>query len=165
MALRSLPCLRQPPQLVRPLGLLHRRESQRPHRRQDHRGHRRRSQQTTPVGGALPLPDYPARAGGYVTAAALGRIAERAFARGARDFIVPATDVAAIRRHARRFGGRERTRLYLPGIGALGGEIRAAFAAAAGLSTFAIVGRAIYAAPEPAEAARRLGGEALAFAR
>lgn len=117
------------------------------------------------VGGALPLSDYKARCGGYVVATALGRIAERAFALGARDFIVPATDVAAIRRHARRFGPRGRTRLFLPGIGALGGEIEKAFAAAGGLSTYAIIGRAIYGAPAPAEAARRFADEALVFAR
>jgi orotidine-5'-phosphate decarboxylase len=117
------------------------------------------------VGGALPLPDYHARGGGYVTAAALGRIADQAFGLGARDFIVPATDLTAIRRHARRFAGAGRTRLFLPGIGALGGEITKAFAAASGVSTFAIIGRAIYAAPRPDEAARRFGDEALAFAR
>lgn len=117
------------------------------------------------VGGALPLPDYKASGGGYVAATALGRIADRAFGLGARDFIVPATDVAAIRRHARSFGPKGRTRLFMPGIGALGGEIKRAFAAATGLSTYAIIGRAIYAAAEPEEAARRFADEALAFAR
>ena len=120
---------------------------------------------TPVVGGALPLPDYQARGGGYVSAAAPGRIAERAFELGARDFVVPATDVASVRRHARRFAAREPTRLFLPGIGALGGEIKKAFAAALGLSTFAIIGRAIYPAPRPEEAASRFGDEALGFAR
>jgi orotidine-5'-phosphate decarboxylase len=114
------------------------------------------------VGGALPLKDYLTRDGGYVAATALSRIAERAFALGARDFIVPATDLPAVRRHARAFAGRG-TRLFMPGIGALGGEIRAAFAAAARLSAYAIVGRAIYAGGHPRDAARRLAEEALAF--
>jgi orotidine-5'-phosphate decarboxylase len=51
--------------------------------------------------------------------------------------------------------------LYLPGIGELGGTIRTAFEAAGGARTYAIVGRAIYAAANRAEAARRLAGEAL----
>ena len=49
----------------------------------------------------------------------------------------------------------------MPGIGPLGGDMTRAFAAAAGVSSFAIVGRAIYAAPDPGQAARRLAAEAL----
>jgi orotidine-5'-phosphate decarboxylase len=113
------------------------------------------------VGGALPLTDYLMSGGGYVAGDALARIAERAYTLGARDFIVPATDAAAIRHHARAFEGKD-TRLFLPGIGPLGGEIGRAFAAAAGCASFAIIGRAIYADPDPVEAARRLAQEALA---
>jgi orotidine-5'-phosphate decarboxylase len=113
------------------------------------------------VGGALPLPDYLVSGGGYVAGDALARIAERAYSLGARDFIVPATDAGAIRRHAQAFPGSD-TRLFLPGIGPLGGEIGRAFAAAPGGATFAIIGRAIYADPNPAEAARRLAAKALA---
>jgi orotidine-5'-phosphate decarboxylase len=115
------------------------------------------------VGGALPLPDYAWRHGGYVAAGALARIAERAFALGARDFVVPATDLTAVRRHVRQFAHRAPTRLFMPGIGALGGELAQCFAAAGPCSTYAIIGRAIYAAPRPAEAARRFAEEALAF--
>ena|SRR5436309_702475 len=113
------------------------------------------------VGGALPLPDYLVRGGGYVAASALSRISRRAYELGARDFIIPATDGAAIRAHVRSFAGKAPTRLFVPGIGPLGGDIRKAFAAAGGLSAYAIIGRAIYADPEPGEAARRLAGEAL----
>jgi len=114
------------------------------------------------VGGALPLPDYLAPGGGYVVADALTRIIARAFALGARDFIVPATDLAALELHRKTFAAGSGTRLFMPGIGPLGGDIARAFAAAAGMSAFAIVGRAIYAAPDPGEAARRLAAEALA---
>lgn len=117
------------------------------------------------VGGALPLPDYLVRGGGYVAGGAPARIAERAYRLGARDFIVPATDAAAIRLHRRRFTRRGATRLFMPGIGPLGGNIKRSFAAAGGLPTYAIIGRAIYADPEPAEAARRLAREALAAQR
>ena len=115
------------------------------------------------VGGALPLPDYPVEHGGYVAGNALARIAERAFGLGARDFIVPATDVDTIRDQAKHLSATEPVRLFLPGIGPLGGAIATAFAAAPGLRTYAIIGRAIYAAPDPAAAARRLADEALAF--
>ena len=102
--------------------------------------------------------------GGYVSPSALARITDRAHALGARDFIVPATDLATIQRQARLITVRGGGRLFLPGIGPLGGEIAQAFAAARRVSTYAIVGRAIYAAPDPTEAARRLAGEALAVA-
>ena len=113
------------------------------------------------VGGALPLPDYLVRGGGYVAPSALARITERAYALGARDFIVPATDVPAIQRQARLLTARGGGRLFLPGIGPLGGDIAKAFAATRGLASYAIIGRAIYAASDPQEAARRLAGEAL----
>ena len=115
------------------------------------------------VGGALPLPDYLVEGGGYVAGSALGRIIERAFALGARDFVVPATEAATIRREAARLAAKDAVRLFVPGIGPLGGDITNAFSAAPALMTYAIVGRALYAAPEPAEAARRLAAEALAF--
>ena len=52
----------------------------------------------------------------------------------------------------------------MPGIGALGGSIGATFAVAKGCNAYAVVGRAIYGAPDPIEAAKALCGEALAFA-
>jgi len=51
----------------------------------------------------------------------------------------------------------------VPGIGALGGSIADTFSAAHGCDVCAVVGRAIYDAADPAEAARRLAGEALRF--
>lgn len=115
------------------------------------------------VGGALPLRDYSTRAGGYVAPTALARIVERALRLGARDFIVPATDLAAVRATARRLARRRGTRLFLPGIGALGGSLEAAMRAAGEVATYAIIGRAIYGDPRPGEAARRFADEALAL--
>jgi orotidine-5'-phosphate decarboxylase len=115
------------------------------------------------VGGALPLPDYLVPGGGFVAEDSLFRILERAYALGARDFIIPATDALAIRTHAATFAARSGTRLFMPGIGPLGGDITRSFEAARPLDSYAIIGRAIYAAQDPAEAARRLAGEAQSF--
>jgi orotidine-5'-phosphate decarboxylase len=57
----------------------------------------------------------------------------------------------------------ERPALFIPGIGALGGSIGSTFSAAPGCDLYAVVGRALYDAVDPAEAARRLGAEALRF--
>jgi orotidine-5'-phosphate decarboxylase len=54
--------------------------------------------------------------------------------------------------------------LFIPGIGALGGSISEAFAAAGTCRAYAVVGRAIYGALDPADAARRLADEATRFA-
>jgi orotidine-5'-phosphate decarboxylase len=117
------------------------------------------------VGGDLPLPDYNVAGGGYIADDALSRIFERAVALRADHFVVPATDLAKVRRLSAWLVERlEVPFLFMPGIGALGGAIKDAFAAAPGCRRYAVVGRAVYGAPDPAEAAKRLAGEALAFA-
>lgn len=116
------------------------------------------------VGGALPLKDYLTGGGGYVAKATLARIARRAFDLGARDFVVPATDTDAISHHIKAFAGRN-TRLFMPGIGPLGGDITRAFSAARGVSAQAIIGRAIYAHADPRKEARRLAREVAAFVK
>jgi orotidine-5'-phosphate decarboxylase len=57
-----------------------------------------------------------------------------------------------------------RPSLFLPGIGPLGGSIAETFGQALGCNLYAVVGRAIYGAPDPVEAAKLLAGEALRFA-
>ena len=117
------------------------------------------------VGGELPLPEYLARGGGYISDDALFRIIDRSLDMHADHFVVPATDLEKVRRLARLLNRRlEVPFLFLPGIGALGGSIEQAFAAAPGCRVYAVVGRAVYAASDPAEAARQLSGEALRFA-
>jgi orotidine-5'-phosphate decarboxylase len=117
------------------------------------------------VGGALPLPDYLASGGGFVADDGPARIFSQAADLGADHFVVPANAASAVRRYVSQLREQvARPSLVMPGIGSLGGTIGEAFAEAAGCSAYAIVGRAIYGSPDPAEAARRLGGEALAFA-
>ena len=52
----------------------------------------------------------------------------------------------------------------VPGIGPLGGKIGELVAAANGCSVYGVVGRAVYAAPDQASAARVLVDEAMAAA-
>ncbi|MDT7706542.1 MAG: orotidine-5-phosphate decarboxylase [Pseudonocardiales bacterium] len=117
------------------------------------------------VGAALPLPDFTVSGGGWVADDVLPRVAELALAEGARDVIVPAHDPEQVTAVTAALSEREPDlTFFLPGIGALGGAIPDAFGAVRGPRSYAIVGRAIYADPDPAEATRRLAGEALAFA-
>ena len=118
------------------------------------------------VGGDLPLPDYNVSGGGYVADDALSRIVTAAVAIGVDHFVIPANNpdrVGVLARQMQDELGRPPS-LFLPGIGALGGSIGATFAAApAGSRLYAVIGRAIYGASDPAEAARILTAEALAF--
>lgn len=117
------------------------------------------------VGGDLPFPDYNAAGGGYVVDNALDLIFARALTLGADHFVVPVNTPAKLRHHAAWLKTKIDTPTFLvPGIGPLGGTLPDAIRAAPGCRVFGVVGRAIYAAPDPADAARRLGGEALAAA-
>ena len=116
------------------------------------------------VGGDLPLPDYNVRGGGFVSGSALAKIFELSVSLGARHFVVPATNTRKLARVARQLAQHtDKPALFLPGIGALGGSIGKAFQMASQCECYAVVGRALYEAPDPAEAAARLGAEALRF--
>lgn len=117
------------------------------------------------VGGDLPLADYNQAGGGYVVDNALDLIFERAIAAGADHFIIPGKDAAKVRHHAQRLPDMvANPRLFIPGIGALGGSISEVFAAAKGCHAYAIVGRAVYEGGNAGEAAKRLADEASRFA-
>ena len=116
------------------------------------------------VGGDLPFPDYNASGGGYVIDDALDRIFRKAVEIGVDHFVIPGNTPDKVRHHARwLLEALERPALFVPGIGALGGSIADTFAAAPGCRVYAVVGRAIYAAADPARAARELATEALRF--
>ena len=117
------------------------------------------------VGGELPLPEYSVKGGGYVANDALRRILERSLGQHVDHFVIPATDTEKLGRLCEWLLSRlEKPYVFLPGIGALGGSISEAFAAASGCRAYAVVGRAVYAASDPAQAAHRLAQEALQFA-
>jgi orotidine-5'-phosphate decarboxylase len=117
------------------------------------------------VGGDLPFPDYNASGGGYVIDDALDKIFRKALEIGVDHFVIPANTPDKVRRHARWLIRKlEQPTLFVPGIGPLGGTIADTFAAAPGCRVYAVIGRAIYAAADPAQAARSLAAEALRFA-
>jgi orotidine-5'-phosphate decarboxylase len=114
------------------------------------------------VGGDLPFPDYNAAGGGYVIDNALDLIFDRAMAIGADHFVVPGNTPDKLRHHAARLRQRiDVPVLLVPGIGPLGGTLTDAVKAAPGCRVFGVVGRAVYAAPDPRAAARKLVDEAL----
>ena len=116
------------------------------------------------VGGDLPFTDYNASGGGYVIDDALDRIFRKAIEIGVDHFVIPGNTPDKVRHHAGWLVEEiERPCLFIPGIGALGGSIADAFSAAPGCNVYAVVGRAVYDASDPGEAARRLAGEALRF--
>lgn len=117
------------------------------------------------VGGDFPMADYREAGGGYVANDGPQRIREKALELSVTHFIVPSTDPAEVRRVSESLSSRiGRPKLFLTGIGAMGGSIKTAFAAARGSSCYAIVGRAVYGSASPKEAAKTLAAEALTFA-
>src|SRR5262249_43541355 len=111
-----------------------------------------------------PFADYNESGGGYVIDDALEKIFRKAIEIGVDHFVIPGNTSEKVRHHARWLVGKvEGPSLFIPGIGALGGSIAVGFAAAPGCHSYAVVGRAIYGAADPAEAARRLAEEAQRF--
>jgi orotidine-5'-phosphate decarboxylase len=125
-------------------------------------GHAQREDLVPIVGGALPFAEYYVSGGGYVADDALDRILALSMTLGVADFVVPANDPETVRHHAETLrAGVDEPGVFLPGIGALGGTIEEAFAAAAGCRRYAVIGRGIYESKDPRTRAQRLGEEAL----
>lgn len=110
------------------------------------------------VGGEMTHKGYLAAEGGYMENTAPGQIYRDAAALGVRAFIVPGTRLASVRQYRKMIEARVSSPSFLfPGIGkGQGGDIVEAFESVAPHSGYAIVGRGIYAEPDPAAAALTL---------
>lgn len=97
--------------------------------------------------------------GKQFTAPVADRLAALAKASGARGIVAPATRPERISALREIVGDME---IITPGVGAQGGSASDALRAGA---DFVIVGRAIYEAPDPAAAARRLAEETASACR
>ncbi|MFC0282305.1 orotidine 5'-phosphate decarboxylase / HUMPS family protein [Camelimonas abortus] len=113
------------------------------------------------VGGEIPAPDYCVSGGGYLADDALDRIIAEAAGAGADHFVLPARAPGRIARWSGWISARVADPVvFLTGFGPLGGAIADAFAASAACPRrFAIVGRLVTAAADPADAVRRLYAE------
>ncbi|MDR2161252.1 MAG: orotidine 5'-phosphate decarboxylase [Desulfovibrio sp.] len=114
------------------------------------------------VGGELPMKECRQRYGGFIVNDALKRITAAALSAGVRHFVLPAGDPRRLAGHLAHLRSlTDRVSLFLPGIGAMGGTIGKSFVLVGDWPAYAIVGRAVVRAADPAEAARRLAAEAL----
>jgi len=117
------------------------------------------------IGADFPMAEYKVSGGGYVDDDGPTRIFKHAVNLGVKHFIVPSTNLNEVRWLSEFLSTPvQNPKLFMTGIGVMGGRISEAFAAAPGCSCYAIVGRAVYASDSPKEAAKFLGSEALHFA-
>jgi orotidine-5'-phosphate decarboxylase len=116
---------------------------------------------TAVVGGEIPVPDYGVSGGGYMLDDALDRILARSVSVGADHFVLPAHDPKKIERWTGWLAENVKDPfVFLTGFGSLGGTIENAFGAAARCKRrYAIVGRLITQAKDPAAAAAKLYAE------
>jgi len=110
------------------------------------------------VGGEMTHPGFLSSDGGYLGSGAPARMYRDGARAGARAFVVPGTKpqkIVTYKTLLEPLVGQPT--FFFPGIGkGQGGDIVEAFRAALPHPSYAIVGRGIYAEPDPAGAAHRL---------
>lgn len=110
------------------------------------------------VGGEMTHAGFLSRDGGYLSDTGPARIYQDAAELGVRRFVLPATKPQSMAQHRRAIEQACAQPLFMfPGVGkGQGGDIVEAFRQVEPHSAFAIVGRGIYAQPDPAAAATHL---------
>lgn len=110
------------------------------------------------VGGEMTHKGYLRADGGYIDDTSPARIYADAAELGVQAFVVPGTKLDSVRRYRRALQSIVPSPVFLfPGIGkGQGGDIVEAFDAVAPFDAYAIVGRGIYAHPDPRSAAVHL---------
>lgn len=114
----------------------------------------------TPIVGAMmTTPDFMAESGGFFTRGVVSRIFQIASDLGVDQFVLPANKPEQTLELRQEIEARVSDPVFfLPGVGAQGGEL-SALRSVMGRRWHGIVGRTIYASPDPAAAASRLGNE------
>jgi len=110
------------------------------------------------VGGEMTHKNYLVKDGGYIANNAPKRMYLDAAKLGVEYFVIPGTKVDKMKEYRLLLEKIIKPKFLFPGIGKeyQGGDILKAFEAVSSLSSYAIVGRAIYAAKNIREAAKRL---------
>lgn len=111
------------------------------------------------VGAFMTTPDFSAERGGYISDDSVRRIFDLACSLGVADFVLPGNNPDEASRLRTLIEAKASAPCYfLPGLGAQGGDI-ASCGRVVGGRWHAIVGRSIYAAPDPGAAASALAKE------
>jgi len=118
------------------------------------------------VGGVMTHPSYLAGEGGFIEDSAPARIYRTAAELGVVDFVLPGTKPRLIREYSKVVGEVSGTAtVMMPGIGTQGGLIHEAFEAVGTHRPFAIVGSAVYAAPDKAKALDEIASQVTGFGK
>ncbi|MBI2971048.1 MAG: orotidine 5'-phosphate decarboxylase [Candidatus Aenigmarchaeota archaeon] len=114
------------------------------------------------VGGELSHAQFLAKDGGYLRDEAPEAMYTLAMQHGVRHFVVPGTKPDAIQKYAELLAPSDPV-FCIPGIGKQGGSVEEAFRACGEFNAHAIIGRALYGAPDARAAARQFCALALRF--
>lgn len=112
------------------------------------------------VGLVMTHPSFLQSEGGFIADSAPASICSVAVAMGIRSFVLPGTKTDIVSKFAK--GGLSKLEsgaIMMPGIGSQGGSLTAAFKAAEPHRRFAIIGSAIYNAPDPKAALDEFAAE------
>lgn len=102
------------------------------------------------VGLAMTHPAYLKSEGGFIDDDATDSAFKIAIDNGVRNFVLPGTKPDLIKKFADNpLGSIRPATIMMPGIGSQGGAITTAFEATQGHNPFAIIGSAVYNAPDP----------------
>lgn len=112
------------------------------------------------VGLVMTHPFYLKKEGGFIDNNAPESICIISLKAGVRYFVLPGTKTEILKEFSKRILSQvQPARIMMPGIGSQGGSINIAFQAVKGHYPFAIIGSAIYNAPNPREALKRFAAE------
>ena len=112
------------------------------------------------VGLVMTHPAYLKSEGGFIDDDATDSAFKISIDNGVRNFVLPGTKTDLVKKFADNpLGSIKPATIMMPGIGSQGGSITAAFGACQGHNPFAIIGSAVYKAPDPRTALEQFAEE------